>query len=77
MICVFKLQQTSMPFIKNVLSSLKNIHFQSLLGNGVMAVFNMITTAILFRALSVYDAGVYFFFYGFFTTWLIHLRPVF
>jgi O-antigen/teichoic acid export membrane protein len=51
-----------MPFIKNVLSSLKNIHFQSLLGNGVMAVFGMITTAMLFHVLSVYDAGVYFFF---------------
>lgn len=51
-----------MPFIKNVLSSLKNIHFQSLLGNGVMAVFGMITTAMLFHVLSVYEAGVYFFF---------------
>jgi O-antigen/teichoic acid export membrane protein len=32
------------------------------MGNGVMAVFGMLTTAILFRALSVYDIGVYFFF---------------
>lgn len=51
-----------MPLIKNVLSSFKNIHFQSLVGNGVMAVFGMITTALLFHILTVYDAGVYFFF---------------
>ena len=51
-----------MPFIKKVLSSLKNIHFQSLLGNGVMAIFGVITTAMLFHILSLNDAGVYFFF---------------
>lgn len=51
-----------MPFIKSVLSSLKNIHFQSLLGNGIMAIFGLIITALLFHELSVYDAGVYFFF---------------
>lgn len=51
-----------MSFIKTVLSSFKNIHFQSLLGNGVMAIFGMVTIAILYRALSVNDIGVYVFF---------------
>jgi O-antigen/teichoic acid export membrane protein len=51
-----------MSFIKTAVSFFKNVHFQSLLGNGVMAVFNMITWGILFRALSVYDLGVYAFF---------------
>jgi len=51
-----------MPLIKKVLSSLKNIHFQSLLGNGVMAIFGLVITALLFHVLSVYEAGVYFFF---------------
>jgi O-antigen/teichoic acid export membrane protein len=51
-----------MSFIKKILSSFKNIHFQSLLGNGVMAIFGMLTIAILYRALSVEDIGVYVFF---------------
>lgn len=51
-----------MSLVKTALSSLKNIHFQSLLGNGIMAAFGMLVIAILFRALSVNDAGVYFFF---------------
>jgi len=51
-----------MSFIKKILSSFKNIHFQSLLGNGVMAIFGMVTIAILYRALSVKDIGVYVFF---------------
>jgi O-antigen/teichoic acid export membrane protein len=51
-----------MPFIKTILSSFKNIHFQSLLGNGVMSVFGMVTIAILYRALSVKEIGIYVFF---------------
>jgi len=51
-----------MSFVKKILSSFKNIHFQSLLGNGVMAIFGMVTIAILYRALSVKDIGVYVFF---------------
>lgn len=51
-----------MSFIKKIFSSFKNIHFQSLLGNGVMAIFGMLTIAILYRALSVEDIGVYVFF---------------
>ena len=50
-----------MSLVKKILSSFKNIHFQSLLGNGVMAVFGLITSAILFRALSVEDIGLYFY----------------
>src|SRR4051812_36226720 len=48
-----------MSLIKNALSSLKNIHFQSLLGNGIMAVLGMVTQGMLFRALSINDLGVY------------------
>ena len=52
----------SMSFIKKILSPFKNIHFQSLMANGTTAVFGMITTGMLFRALSLNDAGLYFFF---------------
>lgn len=48
--------------IIKLLSVFKNIHFQSLLSNGLMAVFGMITLAILYRTLSVVDIGVYIFF---------------
>lgn len=48
-----------MPVIKKLLSVFKNIHFQSLLGNGVMAVFSMVTIGILYRAMSILEAGVY------------------
>ena len=48
-----------MQVIKKLLSVFKNIHFQSLLGNGVMAVFSMLTVAILYRALSIVEVGVY------------------
>lgn len=51
-----------MSFIKTILSSFKNIHFQSLLGNGVMAIFGMLTIAILYRALPVNEIGIYVFF---------------
>lgn len=51
-----------MSLINKILSLFKNIHFQSLLGNGVMAVFGMVTIAVLYRALSVREIGVYVFF---------------
>ncbi|SDJ56689.1 Membrane protein involved in the export of O-antigen and teichoic acid [Pedobacter sp. ok626] len=51
-----------MSFIKTILSSFKNIHFQSLLGNGVMAIFGVVTIAILYRALPFKEIGVYVFF---------------
>lgn len=55
-----------MQLIKNILSSLKNIHLQSLIGNGVMATFGMITMALLYRALSLKDIGIYVFFMAIF-----------
>ena len=51
-----------MSIIKKALALFKNIHFQSLLGNGVMAVFGMLTVAILYRALPIKDVGIYVFF---------------
>lgn len=48
--------------LKKLLSIFKNMHFQSLLGNAVMAGFGMITLAILYRGLSVTDLGIYIFF---------------
>lgn len=41
---------------------LRNMHFQSLIANGMMAVFGMITLSILYRSLSVVDIGIYIFF---------------
>ncbi|TAG12354.1 MAG: lipopolysaccharide biosynthesis protein [Sphingobacteriia bacterium] len=43
--------------IKKAIEKLKNKHFMSLAGNGVMAVLAMITVAILYRALPVADIG--------------------
>ena len=51
-----------MSIIKYLLGSFKNIHFQSLLGNGIMAIIGMVTIAILYRSLTVNDIGVYIFF---------------
>lgn len=48
-----------MNLIKKAISLFNNIHVQSLLGNGVMAIFNMLALALLYRALSVNDIGVY------------------
>jgi O-antigen/teichoic acid export membrane protein len=41
---------------------LRNRHFQSLTGNGVMAVFSVLTYSILFRFLSEADMGNWIFF---------------
>ncbi len=51
-----------MQVLKKVIAIRKNIHFQSLLGNGVMAVLGMLTIAVLYRGLSVKDIGIYIFF---------------
>jgi len=53
---------TYMSLINKMLSTAKNIHFQSLVGNGVMSIFGMLTVAILYRALSLTDIGIYVFF---------------
>ena len=41
---------------------LRNRHFQSLTGNGVMAVFSVLTYSILFRFLAEADMGNWIFF---------------
>lgn len=52
-----------MKFFKKIISIYKNIHFQSLLGNGVMAVIGMVTLGLLYRSLpSTMDVGIYVFF---------------
>lgn len=50
-----------LKLIKKLFSVFKNIHFLSLLGNGMMAVFGMLTLAVLYRKLSVMEMGVYIF----------------
>lgn len=45
-----------------VISAIKNKHFLSLAGNGIMIVLSMITTAIIFRALPIARAGEWGFF---------------
>lgn len=48
--------------IKKLFSVFKNMHFQSLLANGLMSVFGMITLSIVYRSLPVIDVGVYIIF---------------
>jgi O-antigen/teichoic acid export membrane protein len=50
-----------LKLIKKLFLVFKNIHFLSLLGNGMMAVFGMLTLAILYRKLPVVEMGVYIF----------------
>jgi O-antigen/teichoic acid export membrane protein len=50
-----------LELIKKLFLVFKNIHFLSLLGNGMMAVFGMLTLAILYRKLPVVEMGVYIF----------------
>ena len=50
-----------MLFLKKIFSVFRNIHFQSLMGNGIMAGFGMLTFALLYRVLPE-DVGVYLFF---------------
>jgi O-antigen/teichoic acid export membrane protein len=60
-----------MSFTRKIFSSFKNIHFQSLIGTGVMSVLGMITYAVLYRALSIQNFGSYAFFmtlFGFIDT---------
>jgi len=48
--------------IKRMFSVVKNMHFQSLMANGLMSLFGVITLSILYRSLSIVDIGVYIFF---------------
>jgi len=50
-----------MQIYKKILSFFKNVHFQSLIGSGVMAALNMLIIAILYHTLSITDIGVYVF----------------
>jgi len=45
-----------------MLEKLKNKHFLSLAGNGIMSVLGMVTMALLYRALSLSDIGVWLLF---------------
>lgn len=51
-----------MSIVKKVVGITKNIHFQSLLGNGIMAVFGLVINAILYRTLTAIDVGIYMLF---------------
>ena len=46
----------------SILSKLKNKHFLSLAGNGIMSVFGLVTVAVLYRSLPVAEIGVWVFF---------------
>ena len=46
----------------NIRDKIKNKHFLSLAGNGIMSVLGMITIALLYRALSISDIGIWVFF---------------
>ncbi len=50
-----------MSLIKKTLSVFKNIHFQSLLLNGFMSLFGIVTVALIYRALTPTEAGIYIF----------------
>ena len=47
---------------KNLLIKLRNKHFLSLAGNGIMSILGMITVALLYHSLSVAEIGVWIFF---------------
>ncbi|MFC3559023.1 lipopolysaccharide biosynthesis protein [Pedobacter jamesrossensis] len=46
---------------KKIIAIYKNVHFQSLFGNGVMAVIGLVSLGILYRTLSLTDVGIYIF----------------
>jgi len=50
-----------MSLIKKAVSIFKNIHFQSLLLNGSMSLFGIVTLSLLYRALTPTEAGIYIF----------------
>ncbi len=47
---------------KNLLIKLRNKHFLSLAGNGIMSVLGMITVAMLYHSLTVAEIGIWVFF---------------
>ncbi|WP_231490806.1 lipopolysaccharide biosynthesis protein [Pedobacter sp. Leaf170] len=48
--------------LKKLFSIFSNIHLQSLIANGLMSVFGVVTLSILYRTLSAIDLGIYIFF---------------
>src|SRR5258708_861280 len=48
-----------MSLFKKLLALFKNIHFQSLLGNGITAVFGLVILSILYRTLPIAETGKY------------------
>jgi O-antigen/teichoic acid export membrane protein len=56
-----------MSFTQTIIQKVNNKHFLSLAGNGSMAVFAMLTVAILFRNLSLVQMGSWVFFQTIFT----------
>lgn len=60
-----------MSLFKKLLALTKNIHFQSLLGNGITAVFGLVILSILYHTLPIAETGKYALFmvtYGFVDT---------
>lgn len=47
--------------LKKITSIYKNVHFQSLFGNGLMAGIGMLSLAMLYRSLSIEAIGIYIF----------------
>ncbi|MET0391844.1 MAG: oligosaccharide flippase family protein [Chitinophagaceae bacterium] len=48
--------------MQGLLSKLKNKHFLSLMGNGIMSVFGLVTISLLYHSLSVTEIGIWVFF---------------
>ncbi|RZL50321.1 MAG: lipopolysaccharide biosynthesis protein [Pedobacter sp.] len=53
-----------MNILKKILSIYKNAHFQSLFGNGLMAVIGMLLTAVLYRSLTIIEISIYLFIFN-------------
>ncbi|MGA9651747.1 lipopolysaccharide biosynthesis protein [Pedobacter sp.] len=50
-----------LKYLDKIIAIFKNVHFQSLFGNGVMAIIGLVSLAILYRSLSLPEVGVYIF----------------
>ncbi len=48
--------------LKKIYAKINNKHFFSLAGNGIMSVFSIVTIAVLYRALSISEIGIWVFF---------------
>ncbi len=50
-----------LKYLDKIIAIFKNVHFQSLFGNGIMAIIGLVSLAILYRSLSLPEVGVYIF----------------